>query len=919
MRKRIACIVLSLLLALALPVAAEEYVYPAEGAEPLPTILRIATAEQFLEFAENCRLDSYSQNLQVVLMKDIDLTGTDFQGVPVFSGTFLGRGHTISGLNITADGSYMGLFRYLTGTAVVSGLHVEGTVAPGGSRAYAGAIAGSNAGRLEECSFSGTVDAGDYVGGLVGVNTVTGVLENCTVEGTVTGHHFVGGLAGENLGVIRDAVNQARVNAEVRDNTVDISDITIDSITGAEAANTTTDIGGIAGKNTGVVRDCENRGDVGYQRMGYNIGGIAGSHSGYIIDCENYGQIHGRKEVGGIVGQMEPATLVEFSIDTLQVLEGQLDTLSGLTSAAGYNASSGVAGVTAQMNALENHTQNAKDSLQTLLPKENPDGILPELPDADTVIAAQNTLSESVKGMQSSANGITSGLQSTLTTLSKDMQAVTGQIGLISQTIQGAEENMGGSLTDISDLDTADDTTGKVTGAVNYGAVLADLNAGGIVGAMAVENELDQEDNLDIQGDSSLNFTGQLRSVVIGCENLGTITAKKQGAGGIVGWQSLGLVKDCSNSGKLDAAGADYVGGIAGLSDGIIRSCSAKSELSGSSYIGGIAGSGSTVTDCRSMTLFHTVTECMGEVLGSRSESYGQTDAQVSGNLYLSIGRDWGAIDGISYDGVAQSLERTKFVGLEGLSDMFKTVKVYFISEDGQVQTVSLAPGGELTEEQIPALPEKEGYVGVWQGLAEADLSFIEFDTIFPAVYTKQIDTLQSDAVRQDGKAVLLAQGQFLTEEPIVLEDLLAEYDPTLLEPSILEVWGVTVPEDARIHTLRYCLPEGVAAEDVVLNVLDAETDSYRPGSFTVNGSYIVFDGENVAAFCIQKAPQDFTLWYLAAGGAAVLLALIITIIALSKKKKRKAAVIAAEAESCMEAESCAEETESSAEETVNI
>lgn len=886
MRKSIVCILLSLLLVLAIPVAAEEQAV--QSIAPQTRYLYIATAEQFLEFAENCRLDTYSQNLQVTLVRSIDLTGMDFQGIPTFSGTFLGRGHTISGLNITAKGSYIGLFRYLTDTAVVKDLHVEGSVTPGGSPAYTGGIAGSNEGLLEGCSFSGMLDAGDYVGGIVGINTVTGILENCTVQGAVTGHHFVGGLAGENLGVVRGAVNQARVNATAHDNAVDISDITIGSITGTEAANTTTDIGGIAGKNAGVIRDCKNHGDVGYQRMGYNIGGIAGSHSGYIIDCENYGQIHGRKEVGGIVGQMEPATRIEFSIDTLQVLEGQLDTLSGLTSAAGYNASSGAAGVTSQMNALENHMQTAKDALQTLLPKDDPESVLPDVPDLDTITAAQNALSESMKGMQSSANGITSGIQGTLSTLSKDMQAITGQIGAMGQTIKGAEENLGGSLTDISDLDTADDTTGKVTGCVNYGNVLADLNAGGITGAMAVENELDQEDNLAIQGESSLNFTGELRSVVIGCENRGTVTAKKQGAGGIVGWQALGLVKDCSNSGKLDAAAADYVGGIAGLSDGMIRACSAKSELSGSSYIGGIAGSGSTVTDCRSMTLFHTVTENMGEVLGSRTEALSQTEGNVSGNLYLSIGKDWGAIDGISYDGVAQSMERTEFVSMEGLSEMFKTVKVYFIFEDGHVHTVSLTPGGSLAEDQIPVLPEKTGYIGEWEGLAEADLSFIEFDTIFPAVYAKQIDTLQSDAVREDGKAILLAQGQFLQEEAIVLTDMLAEYDPALLEPSILEVWGVTVSEDAQIHTLRYCLPEGVAAEDVVLNVLDSETDSYRSCSFTVNGSYIVFDGENVAEFCIQKAPQDYTLWYLAAGGAVLLLAIIVTAVAVSRKKKKQ-------------------------------
>ena len=40
--------------------------------------LRIRTAEEFLTFADACRLDSYSQGLSVVLEGDIDLAGTGF-------------------------------------------------------------------------------------------------------------------------------------------------------------------------------------------------------------------------------------------------------------------------------------------------------------------------------------------------------------------------------------------------------------------------------------------------------------------------------------------------------------------------------------------------------------------------------------------------------------------------------------------------------------------------------------------------------------------------------------------------------------------------------------------------------------------------------------------------------------------------
>ena len=115
--KRISALLLCLLLVLSLPVTAlaeeakdtDEAAAAEEG-----TTLRILRQKQFLDFAENCRLDSYSRNLSVVLLADIDLTGVDFAGIPIFCGNFDGNGHTVSGLSITRDGSNMGLSAMLT-------------------------------------------------------------------------------------------------------------------------------------------------------------------------------------------------------------------------------------------------------------------------------------------------------------------------------------------------------------------------------------------------------------------------------------------------------------------------------------------------------------------------------------------------------------------------------------------------------------------------------------------------------------------------------------------------------------------------------------------------------------------------------------------------------------------------------------
>ena len=68
--------------------------------------------------------------------------------------------------------------------------------------------------------------------------------------------------------------------------------------------------------------------------MGYNVGGIAGTQTGYLYKCENFAQVYGRKEVGGIVGQMEPTTFIEYTEDTMQILQSQLGTVSNLTGQA---------------------------------------------------------------------------------------------------------------------------------------------------------------------------------------------------------------------------------------------------------------------------------------------------------------------------------------------------------------------------------------------------------------------------------------------------------------------------------------------------------------------------------------------------------------------------------------------------------
>ena len=850
-----------LLFSITPPASAVQEPEPAAGAT-----LKIETPEDFLAFIENCRLDSYSLNLTVSLEADLDLSGVSLSPAPFFCGTFQGNGHTLSGVSLAPEGSVQGIFRYLSATALVQELHIQGQLHPSGSRTAVGALAGQNDGQILRCSFSGSVSGAEQVGGLVGRNGITGIIEGCKVAGEISGSHFVGGIAGQNSGVIRDCTNQAQINTTPQQNSVDISDITIDTLTNAEAANAVTDIGGIAGQNSGVIRQCQNLGAVGYRQMGYNIGGIAGTQSGYIVACENRGSIQGRKEVGGIVGQMEPTSVIEYSQDTLQILQGQLGTMSSLVNRASGNAKAGASQVSSQIGVLQDQTKAAQDALLTLFPDEEN----PAPPDADTILAAQNTLSATLNAMPDTLGSIAAATGSTVSGLGRDLSAISAQVNTIGATLNAASGALGGSITDISDNDTAELLTGKVELCVNYGSVLGDWNVGGIAGAMAMENDLDILEDWDLTGDPSMNFQSQLRAVVLSSENRGTVTAKKQNAGGIVGWQALGLVKGCANTGKLDAQAADHAGGIAGQSAGYIRSSYAKCEIDASAYAGGIAGSAHTVTDCLSMVHIRTAREKLGAVLGDTAQrSLNGKEAAIAGNLYPILSGDIGAIDGISYDGAAQGMALEEFLSIPGLPDMFGKVSVRFVFEDGSESLIELAPGSPLEQSQIPALAQKPGFVAKWEGLEEADLTNIVYDLTFHALYIPYRTTIQSQLTRENGLPLMLAEGSFAELAAITAQK--ADTDAPLAQKErLLEAWVLTLPDGA--ETARFLLP---GKQDGRVKLLLRSGDgSWHAAEFTQEGSYLVFPAEPGEMHLALALQPDKAFPWPAVGAAAAALAL---------------------------------------------
>ena len=147
-------------------------------------------------------------DINITLDKNIDLTGKSWTPIGTdydnsYTGTFDGGGHTITGLTVTTNDKYAGLFGYLgnfnNGAATVKNVVMDGIQITCNHRlGYAGGVAGFSWGTIENCSVSGSISGTVSVGGVVGVQRdrpITGCSSSATVKGTIN----VGGVAGQTI------------------------------------------------------------------------------------------------------------------------------------------------------------------------------------------------------------------------------------------------------------------------------------------------------------------------------------------------------------------------------------------------------------------------------------------------------------------------------------------------------------------------------------------------------------------------------------------------------------------------------------------------------------------------------------------------------------------------------------------------
>ncbi len=1254
----------------------------------------ISDTDEFLKFAEECRLDSASINMKVELKADIDLSGNDFLGVPIFCGTFNGNGHTVSGLSIHDSASETGLFRCAEKGSIIKDLKVKGNVSPSGSGNMVGGIVGVNKGMISSCEFQGTVSGNDSIGGIVGKNDESGVINGCVSSATVSAQSSGGGIAGINLGVITGCTNSGNINTVYADTTISADDLEAGDLT-AENVMVKSDIGGISGYSSGIIQRCSNSGTIGYQHTGYNIGGIVGRQCGMLYSCTNTGDVYGRKDIGGIAGQMEPYRSIEFSEDTVQRLEDEMDMLSKYvdklindTRGSGSKINDEVQKLTSQMNSAQNdaetiadrteeifngysnginellaradialdsvpdalnsldeaiqligdfadkceealtelkqageysgdaideaekslkdiesslseleagmrdiksaileiqkslgdaeaiktslknitssfdkitnnmrdisdaasrlnnaikvlsdwlenddwkllknsvnafseslsdvldalsdisgavgdisasidsgemgqaftklneasaalgraaeklstsigggHTfnpddltaatdelKNAADALQkasehlssatdpesmqkaldeleaasrelqtalgnasaaasdmstalksitdSTIPKDTLDTATKELDiilsaisdmsdnlsdinnevniildnidasglneafgslaDAaerianavnsingasgnideaskalkntvDSLTSAASKASEAAKIMSqvsdklsefvqkfediaktlseksdvrfpaldetftSAADSLSDNMKNMISTLSRigsiansesnilldDIQKISDCLGRIFDIFKDTYKDLlsDDESTISEDISEQDDTSendshGKAAGCINEGKVEGDVNVGGITGAMAIEYDLDPEDDIAQSGDRSINFSYNVMDVIEDCENLGEIIAKKNYCGGIVGRMDMGLVKNSRASGNISSTNGNYVGGIAGYSSAKLRECLAKVTLSGSAYIGGIAGEGGIITDCLAISDITDFTEKIGALAGY--VDFSKKNTEISDNFFVD--RGVAGIDRVSYAGIAEPLDYAEF---ENRAGVFADIVIEFTANGETLGKITVPFGGSVDLSEIPEIPEIEGYFARWD---KSDFDNITFPRVYKAEYIQLLSSIASDKQSKEGLPLILADGSFDDKARITV----TTESSSIFPPEGGELRIVTA-EDCTPKALRFLKSENSS------QLLQYVNGAWEPVQFTENGSYLIvndLDFENGSEiFCISENSDNTMLIVILTAGGVIVAATVILIIVKAKTRRKQ-------------------------------
>ena len=543
--------------------------------------------------------------------------------------------------------------------------------------------------------------------------------------------------------------------------------------------------------------------------------------------------------------------------------------------------SAAAARIDRQLAALNDTTKKFSDAVTDSLQAVN--GDVDTIEDtlkqwADLADAEGGSASDRINGhldaIEVQVDGMTQGVRDTNHDIHQTTETIIRQMDRVRQAAYDMAEKPVYSLEDQSEQDQL--TSGYLRLSRSDAAIDGDANVGGIAGIVSFAASEDPEEELDWDWDADhpilADITAQVRAAVESCTNGGSVNAKNESAGGIVGRLDVGAVTGCVNTGNVSAEGGSFCGGIAGRCDrGSVSGSAARCVLTACDNVGGITGQGGDLTDCRAMV----TVDADGEQLGSVS---GWTEGELAGNYALREGL--GAMDSTDLDGRAQCLDYEAFSALPGLPPEFLIFELTFVADGRKVATVPFSYNGSIDESLVPEVPPKAEHYASWEVFPTANL---RRSRVVEAVYQPWDTTVSSGSNRPE----LLAEGAFSPEADIKVEPWTA---PEALKPwdrKLCDGWSYTLTDPERevqsVVRLRVLAESGGEHAAVAIRTdsgLELVKDAVR------NGSYLTFEAPSQGQVVILSG-SILPLLLMCGGGAAGIL-LIAGLIIRSRRRKRK-------------------------------
>ena len=499
--------------------------------------------------------------------------GTDYE--KAYTGTFDGRGHTISGLYYNGSGDYAGLFG-----RVDSGGRVQNV-------------------KVVDSYISNSHSSG-CTGGVCGIN-YGGTITNCCNDGTVTGSYYTGGVCGESNGTITNCCNTGTVKGSL-------------------------DTGGVCGNNVGTITNCCNTGDV----TGISVvGGVCGYNSGDTISCYNTGRVTGNADsayVGGVCGRnggtitncywlSDTASGDTSAKTTVQFASGEVAWLLNQGQANGpwrQNLSGTDADKYPVLDAAKTDTIVHKNSTGyensghdfggngICIKKDcsacQPAALVGDVYkissvgqlywfaqlvnegdyDANAELTNDITINENV--LNDGSLNTNSSFREWTPISNNSNSAYTGTFDGNDFTISGLYYN----------------GSGKYVGLFGYVGSSGQVKNVNIVDSYISNNE----DDGYTGGVCGYNNEGTITN----CSFAGSITSTGDSAyvGGVCG-TNYGTITNCCNTGSVTSSGTgtNYVGGVCGRNYSTITNCYNTGTITGTGEVGGVCGrNGGTITNC---------------------------------------------------------------------------------------------------------------------------------------------------------------------------------------------------------------------------------------------------------------------------------------------------------------------------------